>query len=231
MWVCISIGLLRFSSLHVMCDGTVDYSALPGQEEPVLNGSTAVQSLPSTTRSRTLGWLDISLWTGGGRDKQPPPTSDSVEDFEYLEQQPASVSSLGRMDDRPDDTSSEEGGTLAAGAADESRTSTKSGTGVRANSTTRDPLSGGKRGKLGSSSSWQERSSTSAGRSVLPAGSAVIPSVVWYHRLSASKHTVEGYFSSALVPSVCITPARRCNVGVQTEILLDLQTLRPNFLR
>jgi len=152
---------------------SVCYAALPGQEEPVLNGSTAVQSLPSTTRSRTLGWLDISLWTGG-RDKQP--TSDSVEDFEYLEQQPASVSSLGRLDDRPDDTSSEEGGTLAAGAVDDGRTGAKSGTGVRANSTTRDPLSGGKRGKLGSSSSWQERSSASAGRSVLSAVSSVVPS-------------------------------------------------------
>jgi len=137
-------------------------AALPGQDEPVLNGSTAVQtSLLSTTRSRTLGWLDISLWTGS-RDKQP--TSDSVEDFEYLEQQPTSAASAAnRSDDRPDDTSSEEGGTLAAGAVDESRSGAKSGTGVRANSTTRDPLSGGKRGKIGSSSSWQERSSTAAG--------------------------------------------------------------------
>ena len=143
------------------------YTALPSQDEPVLNGSTAVQSssLSSTTRSRTLGWLDISLWTGS-RDKQS--ASDSVEDFEFLEQQPTSASSLmsGRMDDRPDDTSSEEGGTLAVGAGDDSRNSAKSGTGVRANSTTRDPLSGGKRGKIGSSSSWQERSSTAAGRFV-----------------------------------------------------------------
>jgi len=140
-------------------------AALPGQDEPVLNGSTAVQSsLSSTTRSRTLGWLDISLWTGS-RDKQP--TSDSVEDFEYLEQQPSSpASASGRADDRPDDTSSEEGGTLTTGAGDESRSAAKSGTGVRANSTTRDPLSGGKRGKIGSSSSWQERSSTTAGRFV-----------------------------------------------------------------
>ena len=140
----------------------VYFVALPGQDEPVLNGSTAVQSaLSSTTRSRTLGWLDISLWTDS-RDKQP--TSDSVEDFEYLEQQPTSpASAANRTDDRPDDTSSEEGGTLAAGASDESRSSAKTGTGVRANSTTRDPLSGGKRGKIGSSSSWQERSSTAAG--------------------------------------------------------------------
>jgi len=140
--------------------------ALPGQDEPVLNGSTAVQSsLSTTTRSRTSRWLDISLWTGS-RDKQS--ASDSVEDFEYLEQQPSSVASAtSRADDRPDDTSSEEGGTLAAGAVDESRSGAKSGTGVRANSTTRDPLSGGKRGKLGSSSSWQERSSTTAGRFVL----------------------------------------------------------------
>jgi len=140
-------------------------AALPGQDEPVLNGSTAVQSsLSTTTRSRTLGWLDI-MWTGS-RDKQP--TSDSVEDFEYLEQQPSSAASAaGRADDRPDDTSSEEGGTLAAGAGDESRSGSKSGTGVRANSTTRDPLSGGKRGKLGSTSSWQERSSTASGRFVL----------------------------------------------------------------
>lgn len=144
----------------------VYYSALAGQEEPVLNGSTAVQSLPSTTRSRTLGWLDISLWTGS-RDKHA--TSDSVDDFEYLEQQqPPPVSSLGRLDDRPDDTSSEEGGTLATGVVDDGRSTAKSGTGVRANSTTRDPLSGGKRGKLGSSSSsWQDRSSTTAGRSVM----------------------------------------------------------------
>lgn len=132
----------------------------------MLNGSTAVQSaLPATTRSRTLGWLDISLWTGG-RDKQP--TADSVEDFEYLEQQPTSpASSSNRTDDRPDDTSSEEGGTLAAGAADENRIGAKSGTGVRANSTTRDPLSSGKRGKVGSSSSWQDRSATAAGGFVL----------------------------------------------------------------
>jgi len=137
-------------------------AALPGQDEPVLNGSTAVQSLPATTRSRTLGWLDISLWTGG-KDKQS--TSDSVEDFEYLEQQPTSPASSSNRtaDERPDDTSSEEGGTLAVGGADDSRS--KSGTGVRANSTTRDPLSGGKRGKIGSSSSWQDRSSTAAGRS------------------------------------------------------------------
>jgi len=145
----------------------------------VLNGSTAVQaSLPSstTTRSRTLGWLDISHWTGGSRDKQP--SADSIEDFEFLEQQPTSPSSsANRTDDRPDDTSSEEGGTLAAGAGDDSRTGSKSGTGVRANSTTRDSLSSGKRGKLGSSSSWQERSSTAAGKSVLSLASIVLLSI------------------------------------------------------
>jgi len=76
----------------------------------VLNGSTAAVLASSTTtastRSRTLGWLDISLWTGG-RDKQTHATAshDAVaEDFEYLEQ-PAT-----RLDDRgADDTSSEEG--------------------------------------------------------------------------------------------------------------------------
>jgi len=140
---------------------------LAGQDEHMSNGSTAVQSPLSssttTVRSRTLSWWEI-LWTGS-RDKQP--TSDSVEDFEYLEQQPSSATLLAsRADDRPDDTSSEEGGTLAAGGGDESRNATKSGTGVRANSSTRDPLSSGKRGKIGSSSSWQERSSTAAGRFV-----------------------------------------------------------------
>ena len=74
-----------------------------------------------------------------------------------------------------------------AGAGDDARGTAGSKTGTtRANSTTRDPLSaGGKRGKLGSSSSWQERSSAPGGRSV----STGAPSAVVACRAEEHTHT------------------------------------------
>jgi len=74
-----------------------------------------------------------------------------------------------------------------AGAGDDARGTAGSKTGTtRANSTTRDPLSaGGKRGKLGSSSSWQERSSATGGRSV----STGAPSAVVACRADEHTHT------------------------------------------